>query len=93
MSFKKINKGLRNKLTVYVPLVFVVRILHSFINVTSLWHLYFHNFHVKIIEDMKNISCKIDRCDSSLCLLQISRTKAVNVISCVVVFSVAFWLY
>jgi len=88
VSFKKINKGLQNKLSVYVPVVFVVRILHSFVNVTLLWHLYFHNFHVKIIEDMKNISCKIDRCDSSRSLLQISCAKAVNIISCVVIFSI-----
>lgn len=75
MSFKKINKGLQNKLSVHVPVVFVMRMLHSFINVTLLCYLYFHNFHVKIIEDMKNISCKIDRCDSSLSLLQISCAK------------------
>jgi len=85
---KKIYKGLQNKLSVYVPVVFVMRILHSFINGTLLWHLYCHKFHVKIIEDMKNISCKIDRCDSSLSLLQISCAKAVNVISCVVIFSI-----
>lgn len=59
MSFKKINKRLQHKLSVYVPVVFVVRILHSFMNVTLLWHLDFHNFRVKIIEDMKNISCKL----------------------------------
>lgn len=90
VSFKEINKGLQSKLSIYILVVFVVRILHSFINVTILWHFYVHNFHIKILEDMKNISCKIDRCDGSLSMLQISCAEAVNVISCVIIFS--FWI-
>jgi hypothetical protein len=59
VSLKEINKGLQYRLSVYIPVVFVVRILHRFINVTLLWDLYVHNFHVNSLRTWKIFHMKL----------------------------------
>jgi hypothetical protein len=49
VSSNEINKGLQYKLSVYIWIVFVMRILHSFMKVTLLWNLYVYNIRVKLL--------------------------------------------